>query len=202
MNRDRHTKFDMLKAQDSLMSLNASDSQRPIFPGHKPSLVACKSSKKRRCLPEDEPPLVHAEINMLYTSGANAGRVLKARKESPWDSYREVLNLDLNGPVTVAERNSPHSGLVAIKVFPSTAAEMVLYRHQQVKHDNIVNVLDAFTTETSLYIVLEHLPISLMQIVEGPKYPTEQHLAAILQQVRYVQYYYTLADNRSRCSMA
>ena len=106
---------------------------------------------------------------------------------SPWGRYKEVLDLEnINGSITVAERKAPHYGLVAIKVFPSTAAEKVLERHQRVKHENIVDVLDAFTTDTSLYIVLEHLPISLLQIVEGAKYPTEWQLAAILNQVRLV----------------
>lgn len=50
-----------------------------------------------------------------------------------------------------------------------------------------VEALDAFTTETSFYIVLEHMPISLDQIVESAKYPTERQLAAILIQVRQIR---------------
>ncbi|KAH6692796.1 kinase-like domain-containing protein [Leptodontidium sp. MPI-SDFR-AT-0119] len=103
---------------------------------------------------------------------------------SPWDGYRKVLVVEhLDNSITVAERKAPHAGLVAIKVFPSAAAEKALERHQRVKHENIVDVLEAFTTETSLYIFLEHLPISLLQIVEGAKYPTEWQLAAILKQI-------------------
>ncbi|XMA19900.1 hypothetical protein WAI453_012691 [Rhynchosporium graminicola] len=81
------------------------------------------------------------------------------------------------------QRKAPHSGLVAIKVFSSVAAEKALERHQRVTHENIIDVLDAFTTVTSLYIVLEHLPITLLQIVEGTKYPDEWQLAAILKQL-------------------
>ncbi|KAH6672611.1 kinase-like domain-containing protein [Halenospora varia] len=191
MNSDRRrdTKIEMLKAQDNLSfhpALEASDSRQSLSPGYKPSLESAviKSSKKRyRSLEEKEDPVANAKIAKLQEPGIDAPRDLKARKESPWGSYTEVLNLNLNGPITVAERKSPHSGLVAIKVFPSTAAEKALYRHQHIKHDKIVTVLDAFTTETSLYIVLEHLPISLRQVVEGAKYPTERQLAAMVQQI-------------------
>lgn len=104
---------------------------------------------------------------------------------SPWDGYRKVLDVEhLDNSITVAERKAPHSGLVAIKAFPSATAEKALERHQRAKHEKIVDVLDAFTTDTFLYIVLEHLPISLLQIVEGAKYPNELQLAAILKQVR------------------
>jgi hypothetical protein len=65
----------------------------------------------------------------------------------------------------------------------------------QVFVDNVVAVLDAFTTEASIYFVLEHLPVSLKQIFEGAKYPTEWHLPAIFKQVRYVPHRRsTLAD--------
>ena len=39
--------------------------------------------------------------------------------------------------------------------------------------------LEAFTTDTSLYIILEHMPISLDQIVRSPAYPDDRQLAAI-----------------------
>ncbi|KFZ13089.1 hypothetical protein V502_06774, partial [Pseudogymnoascus sp. VKM F-4520 (FW-2644)] len=96
--------------------------------------------------------------------------------------YEKVINLDLNGPVTVAQGKARHAGLVAVRAFPFAAAKKALYMHGRVRHSNIVEALDAFTTETSLYIVLEHMPISLYQIVESAKYPTEPELAAILRQ--------------------
>jgi hypothetical protein len=150
-----------------------------------PESPTSKSSKKRRRSPEDHDLRTsNAELVSPKQAGIGGRTTLKARNESPWESYEEILDLNLDGAVTVAQRKAPHSGLVAIRVFPSVDAEKALYRHQHVKHDHIVSVLDAFTTEASLYIVLEHLPISLEQIVEGAKYPTEWQLAAILKQVR------------------
>ncbi|OBT51889.1 hypothetical protein VE04_09289 [Pseudogymnoascus sp. 24MN13] len=75
------------------------------------------------------------------------------------------------------------AGLVAVRTFTVVAAEKALYMHGRVRHPNIVKALKAFTTETSFYIVLEYMPISLYQIVESAKYPTESELAAILRQV-------------------
>jgi serine/threonine protein kinase len=197
----------VLKAQTNASSRPAQDGfgeqpRQSSSPGHNPSpeSATIKSSKKRHRSPE---PMASNEIHTAQAYETNAPRDFKLRMGSPWDWYREVLDLDLNGPVTVAERKAPQYGLVAIKVFPSTAAEKALERHQRVKHENIVALLDAFTTDTSLYIVLEHSPISLEQIVGGAKYPTEWQLAAILKQVRYVpRQRSTLADTEHSRSSA
>jgi hypothetical protein len=156
-----------------------------------------KSSKRRRRSPEDnELPISNVELVGPKQTGISGRTTLKTRNESPWESCEKILDLNLDGTVTVAQRRAPHAGLVAIRVFRSADAEKALYRHQHVKHDHIVSVLDAFTTEASLYIVLEHLPISLEQIVEGAKYPTELQLAAILKQVRDGYHWHgTLADS-------
>ena len=123
----------------------------------------------------------------ISESGTSSFTNIIARKESPWEIYEKVLDLDLNGSVTVAQGKARLSGLVAVRAFPVAAAEKALYMHGRVRHVNIVEALDAFTTETSFYIVLEHMPISLDQIVQSAKYPTEGQLGAILIQVRHIQ---------------
>lgn len=161
--------------------------QRSSSPGRNLPLgnSPIRSSKKRyRASDDEEDPIATAEIVKAQAYKRNLPPDFQVRMGSPWDSYTKVLNVEhLDNSITVAERTAPHSGLVAIKVFPSAVAEKALERHQRVTHENIVDVLDAFTTDTSLYIVLEHLPISLLQIVEGAKYPSELQLAAILKQI-------------------
>jgi hypothetical protein len=158
---------------------------------HDPPLAASHRPKKRRYYPQGneqhlpagvEPPTLPS----IHESRAGGPWELQARKESPWNSYGKVfdLELDLNGPITVAQRRAPSSGLVAVRTFPLAAAEKALYMHKRARHDCIVEALEAFTTETSFYIVLEHMPISLEQIVDSVKYPTELQLATILGQVR------------------
>ncbi|PVH68125.1 hypothetical protein DL98DRAFT_554926 [Cadophora sp. DSE1049] len=172
-----HTALDLIKAQGEASSRAARDTpveqhQRSSSPGHKSSL---RNSLTRSST---------AETVKVPGYRRNVPRDFQVRRGSPWDGYRKVLDLEhRDNSITVAEQKAPHSGLVAIKVFPSAAAEKALERHQRVKHENIVNVLDAFMTDTSLYIVFEHLPISLLQIVEGAKYPNEWQLAAILKQI-------------------
>lgn len=193
-----HTKVDLLKAQTNVTSRPTQVApgeplQRSGFADRELSLerATIKSSKKRHRTPD---PTASKEIQSVEAYETSAVQDFVLRMGSPWDWYREVLQLDRNGPVTVAERKAPQSGLVAIRVFPSTAAEKALERHQRIKHDNIIPVLDAFTTDTSLYIILEHSPISLEQIVQGAMYPTEWQLAAILKQVRLFSHRTTLAD--------
>ena len=187
----RFTAVDFSKAQGEAPPHDTPDEQlqRSSSPGRNLPLgnSPIRSSKKRyRASDDEEDPIATAEIVKAQAYKRNLPPDFQVRMGSPWDSYTKVLNVEhLDNSITVAERTAPHSGLVAIKVFPSAVAEKALERHQRVTHENIVDVLDAFTTDTSLYIVLEHLPISLLQIVEGAKYPSELQLAAILKQVRF-----------------
>jgi hypothetical protein len=186
------TNLYLLDAKDgatSHLALESSDKQarQSNNPDSKTPLESAtsKSSKKKRRSPEDNgQPTANDELISPKHARIGGRTTLETRNESPWESCEKILDLNLDGAVTVAQRRAPHSGLVAIRVFSPADAEKALFRHQHIKHDHIVSVLDAFTTEASLYIVLEHLPISLEQIVEGAKYPTEWQLAAILKQVR------------------
>jgi hypothetical protein len=70
-----------------------------------------------------------------------------------------------------------------VRVFATRVAAETLHVYRQLDHRNIVTALEAFTTDSRLYIVLEHMPLSLEQIVRSPAYPNERQLAAILGQV-------------------
>ncbi|KFY99856.1 hypothetical protein V500_01248 [Pseudogymnoascus sp. VKM F-4518 (FW-2643)] len=111
----------------------------------------------------------HTKIDIISESKTSSSTNIIARKESPWEIYEKVLNLDLNGFVTVAQRKARHSGFVAVRAFPVAAAKKTLYMHRRVQHANIVEALGAFTTETLFFIVLKHMPFSLdqIQILDG-----------------------------------
>ena len=83
----------------------------------------------------------------------------------------------------MAVRKIPPVKLVHVRAFSIHAAEETLYLHRQLQHRNIVTALEAFTTDSGLYIVFEHMPLSLERIVRSPAYPDERQLAAILGQV-------------------
>ena len=85
----------------------------------------------------------------------------------------------------VAIRKAPPVKLVNIRAFSTEASVKTLHVFLQLQHPNIVTALEAFTTDNGLYIALEHMPVSLEQIVRSPAYPDERQLAAILRQVSF-----------------
>jgi hypothetical protein len=107
-------------------------------------------------------------------------RLLDARSGSPWEHYDECYELQFNTPVTVAVQKSPPSKLVSIRRFSAPTNEKTLFTFQQIRHDSFVAALEAFTTGEHLYIVLEHMPITLDHIVKSPPYPSETQLVALL----------------------
>lgn len=193
---NRHTRIDFSKASAQLLPTQHPEASAVLpvsssLVGDTPESANKKLISKRSRSPKDDTDHTSsAKISKLPSiseSKPSSFTNIMARKESPWEVYEKLLDLDLNGFVTVAQRKARHSGLVAVRAFPIAAAEKALYMHGRVRHANIVEVLDAFITETSFFIVLEHMPFSLDQIVQCAKYPTERQLAAILLQVRHIQ---------------
>lgn len=109
---------------------------------------------------------------------------LRSAWESPWEKYEKIYDVELGGPVEVAVRKAPHVELVHVRAFAIQATAKTLHLFRQLQHRNIVTALEAFTTDSSLYIVLEHMPLSLERIIRSPAYPDERQLAAILGQVK------------------
>ncbi|MCJ1473170.1 hypothetical protein MMC13_001821 [Lambiella insularis] len=91
------------------------------------------------------------------------------RDGSPWGSYWKSFQVKYTDFVTVAVRKGGRRKCVVMI--------------HGIRHDNIVTVLETFRHEGSFHVVLERIPISLVQIVASPPYPGEQELAAILGQI-------------------
>jgi hypothetical protein len=83
----------------------------------------------------------------------------------------------------VAIRKAPPVKLVHVRAFTTQAAPKRLQVYRQLQHRNILTALEAFTTDHGLYIILEHMPLSLERITRSPAYSDERQLAAILGQV-------------------
>ena len=106
------------------------------------------------------------------------------KDESSWDSYSKVFQLKFNNFVHVAARKRSSRKCVLVKSFATISNFQVeLKMIHNIRHDHIVSVLKIFRFESSFYVVLERMIISLVQIVASPPYLDEQELIVILGQV-------------------
>jgi hypothetical protein len=120
---------------------------------------------------------------------------LRVKDESPWRTYDEGYNLRVGGLVTVAKKKRPASKMAATEGRPASEVVAVrklsgpsrsenLSRLLQIQGQYFVKCIEAYEFGADLYIVLEHMPISLVQVVAAPIHPQEAHVAAIVGQVR------------------
>ncbi len=150
------------------------------------------SNKKRARSPEESAfkgLAATGKVRSMDRSTLTDPPRLKAAWESPWQRYEKVYDMDIAGPVEVAVRKASPIELVQIRTFSNSGAEKALHMFQRLQHRNLVAARDAFTTDHGLYVVLEHMPVSLEQIVRSPAYPNEQQLAAIIGQVSFMYSY-------------
>ena len=118
--------------------------------------------------------------------GQSTSSVIK--KESPWRIYDGGYDLSVGGLVTVAKKRRPVSEVaevVAIRKLSGSSKNDSLSTLFQVQGEYFVKCTEAYESEADLYIVLEHMPISLVQVVAAPVHPRETHVAAIVGQVRF-----------------
>lgn len=120
-----------------------------------------------------------AEKGRQQTRGPNG--IQGMRDGSPWDSYWKSFQVKYTDFVTVAVRKGGRRKCVIVKSFSAGAdSQQELEMIHGIRHDNIVTVLETFRFEGSFHVVLERIPIPLVQIIASPAYPGEQELAAIL----------------------
>jgi hypothetical protein len=128
--------------------------------------------------------LMRLRLVEAVNSGVRAHEYIMTKDESPWRSYERIyqLRLGVGDRVNVAERKSPPFDIVTVRSFSGPRIEDKLYMLQRIRHPNFVLAFDAFKFEQSLYIVFEHMPISLQHIAGNP-HINELRLASILGQV-------------------
>jgi hypothetical protein len=128
--------------------------------------------------------LMRLRLVEAVNSGVRAHEYIMVKEGSPWRSYERIyqLRLGVGDRVNVAERKSPPFDIVTVRSFSGPRLEDKLYMLQRIQYPNFVSALDAFKFEQSLYIVFEHMPISL-QYIAGNPYINELRLASILGQV-------------------
>ncbi|KAA8647896.1 uncharacterized protein ATNIH1004_006598 [Aspergillus tanneri] len=81
-----------------------------------------------------------------------------------WPKYQPFWESDQAGLSIIAHDNSIDHKIVAIKKAKQQANKKQRSQLHSVKHDNIVQLLDVFSTDSSLYLVYESLEISLHNV--------------------------------------
>jgi hypothetical protein len=114
--------------------------------------------------------------------GRSGDSLLRTRWGSPWEKYEKAYDLELGGPVVGAVQKASPVQLVHVRAFPQRA-DTTLSMIRRIQHNNVFAALDVFMTDEILYIVFEHMPLSLDQLVGCPAYPNEEQLAAVVGQV-------------------
>lgn len=116
------------------------------------------------------------------------------KEESPWRSYDEGYDLRVSGLVTVARKKRPDSKVakgcpasevVAVRKLSGSSRNTSLSILLRVQGEYFVRYTDAYEFGAELYVVLKHIPISLVQVVAAPVHPKEAHVASIVGQVGF-----------------
>jgi hypothetical protein len=106
---------------------------------------------------------------------------------SPWNTLKRGYDLEVGGSVTIAlnkRADSRETTLVMVKQHSSFSEHGLKMLHQ-LNGDFFVNLIKAYYFEENLYVVSEYMPISLIQIIATPVWPTELEVSTIVRQVRF-----------------
>ncbi|OCK73972.1 hypothetical protein K432DRAFT_398460 [Lepidopterella palustris CBS 459.81] len=144
-----------------------------------PKQDSTKAFVRRRGLPHDEDPADPTRSqNGLQLDNANANHI------SPWTNYEESyeLRLGVDNRVVVAVQKDFPFDEVTVRKFSVSKVPGRLRLFKQDRHGNVVNILDTFRFEEMIYVIYEHMPLSLHHIANSPLLD-EIRLAAILGQV-------------------
>ena len=165
----RHTQLFLNNLREhGLYRLSGSDTEQAD--GNSDRTAASQDAAKwqRASPPESdaidpETGTVRLRLVEAVNSGVRAHEYIMTKEGSPWRSYERIyqLRLGVGDRVNVAERKSPPFDIVTVRSFSGPRIENKLYMLQRIRHPNFVSAFDAFKFEQSLYIVFEHMPISL-----------------------------------------
>lgn len=97
--------------------------------------------------------------------------------------YNRDYQVELGGPVSVAERKAPDSGLVVVKQLSTATPDGKLSMLRLISGGSFIRCIEIFHFEDVLHVVSEYMTMSLLQIVAAPRYLRESHVAAIIGQV-------------------
>ena len=124
----------------------------------------------------------------------NEKTFFKAKEESPWRSYDEGYDLRVSEFVIVTKKKRPDfkmakgrlvSEVIAVRKLSDSSRNVSLFMLLQIQEEYFVRCTNAYEFEVELYVVLEHMSISLIQVVAASVHLKEAHVASIVGQVGF-----------------
>ena len=102
---------------------------------------------------------------------------------SMWTKFDRIYELEMNGPVVVAERRSRPGELAMVRQISNTELDRKRRNLQQLRPPHFAAYLDIFQFKGQVSLVYKYIDLSLLHLVAAPTFPTEKHIRAIVAQV-------------------
>ena len=163
---NRHTQIDMLGLAEAEQLISSQENARLQDVGVPGQVLQKKALNEKRVRSAEQDALQTKPETDKTKSRPDKSTMksvfgLRTTWESPWEQYEKIYDVDLAGPVAVAVRKTSPIELVHVRAFTKPEGEKALYMFRHLQHQNIVIALDAFATDEGLYVILEHMPVSL-----------------------------------------
>jgi hypothetical protein len=155
--------------------------------------------RKRKLSPIHEERAPSGSQRLIdFTHGANSRNhshpTLRARDQSPWNTYEKEFTCDLTGDAAIVFHRSQPSGTLALRQYPRDIETKMLHYFSQLQHKNILSAEECFSAKGSVYALCEDLPITLEDVVACDTFLSETRLTAILKQVILLMSVWCAAD--------
>lgn len=100
------------------------------------------------------------------------------------DQYNGTVTLlDLGGEVRVVQKRGL-SGHYAVRQLHKENAHRIISQLTEIRHKNLVAAIETFTEGNNIYIIVDKMLLSLIQIVLSPPIPSAEEIGVIMGQVK------------------
>lgn len=124
-------------------------------------------------------------LKKIVDSGESTAKALNIRNESPWCKFNKIYTCELAGEAIVAEERVLPSAIFTIRKFPRRDKEDIVRIFSTIQHENLTSSQRYFFDVDFLYVIFEHQPITLNNLVACMKWPSQIQLASIVGQVSF-----------------
>lgn len=118
----------------------------------------------------------------------------RVKNESSWRTYDEDYDLRVDELVIVTKKKRSSSKMtesdsastvIAIRKLSDSSRNVNLFTLLRIQEKYFVKCIETYEFEADLYVILEHMPIFLVQVVAAFVHSRETHVTAIVEQVGF-----------------